>query len=88
MNFAGYAVGAHGLELDPNQIEAVNQFSTPATRQELKNSMGFINQFRQFNQAVTKSSYTLTPFMSTKGQHTWLAGHQKAFDVLKVELAK
>ena len=59
VKFAGYVVGADGLSLDPDKIEAVNKFPEPATRQDLKSFMGLINQFRQFNQAVTKSSYIL-----------------------------
>ena len=81
-------VGINGLELDPNKIKAVNQFPTPATRQDLKSFMGLINQFRQFNQAVTKSSYKLKPLLSTKGQYIWLAEQQQAFDDLKKELSK
>ena len=50
--------------------------------------MGLNNQFRQFNQSVTKSSYTLKPLLSTKGEYIWLAVHQKAFDDLKMELSK
>ena len=85
VKFAGYMVVIEGVELDPNKIEAVNKFPTPATRQDLKSFMGLINQFRQFNQAVTKSSYTLKPLLSTKGQYKWLAEHHKAFDDLKLE---
>ena len=36
VKFAGYLVGIHGLELDPNKIEAVNKFPTPGTRQDIK----------------------------------------------------
>ena len=50
--------------------------------------MGLINQFRQFSQAVTKSTYLLKPLLSSKNQYVWLPEHQKAFDELKVELTK
>ena len=83
VKFAGYMVGISGIEVDPDKIEAVWKFPTPATRQDLKSFMGLINQFRQFNQAVTKSSYILKPLLSTKAQYMWLPEHQKAFDELK-----
>ena len=86
--FAGYIVGRNGIELDPDKIEAVNKFPTPATRQDLKSFMGLINQFRQFNQAVTKSSYILKPLLSTKSQFVWLPEHQRVFEELKEELSK
>ena len=65
------------------RIEAVNKFPEPATRQDLKRFMGLINQFRQFDQAVTKSSYILKPLLSTKGQYIWQKEHDKAFNELK-----
>ena len=88
VKFAGYVVGQDGIELDPEKIEAVNKFPTPAKRQDLKSFMGLINQFRQFNQAVTKSSYLVMPLLSTKAQYIWLPEHQKAFEELKEELSK
>ena len=69
VKFAGYIVGTHGIEVDPEKIEAVNNFPTPATRQDLKSFTGLMNQFRQFNQAVTKNSYLIKPLLSSKGQY-------------------
>ena len=83
VKFAGYVIGQNGIQLDPDKIEAVNRFPTPATRQDLKSFMVLINQFRQFNQAVTKSSYLLKPLLSSKVQYIWLPEHQKAFEDLK-----
>ena len=88
VKFAGYIISRDGIELDPEQIEAVNRFLTPATRQDLKSFMGLINQFRQFNQAVTKNSYMLKPLLSTKGTYVWLPEHQRAFEELKLELSR
>ena len=66
VKFACSVVGRDGIELDPEKIEAVNKFPTAATRQDLKSFKGLINQFRQFNQAVTKSSYLPKPLLSPK----------------------
>ena len=88
VKFAGYVIGKNGIEVDPDKIKAVNRFPTPATRQDLKCFMGLINQFRQFSQAVTKGSYLLKPLLSTRNQYIWLPEHQKAFEELKLELAK
>ena len=49
--------------------------------------MGLINHFRQFNHAVTKSSYRMKPLLSSRGQYTWLPEHQKEFEELKKELS-
>ena len=75
VKFAGYLVGKNGIEVDPDKIEAVNRFPTPSTRQDMKSFMGLINQFRQFNHAVTKNSYKLKPLLSTKAQFIWLPEH-------------
>ena len=88
VKFAGYIIGKNGIEVDPEKIEAVNRFPTPATRQDLKSFMGLINQFRQFSHGVTKESYLLKPLLSTRNQYIWLPEHQKAFDDLKSELTK
>ena len=69
VKFAGYIVGKQGIEVDPDKIEAVTKFPTPATRQDPKSFMGLINQFRQFTQAVTKRSYLLKPLLSSKNQY-------------------
>ena len=88
VKFDGYLIGVDGIEVDPEKIEAVNRFPTPSSRQDLKTFMGLINQFRQFSHAVTKSSTSLKPLLSTKAQFIWLPEHQKAFEELKKELAK
>ena len=88
IKFAGYILGTHCIEVDPAKIEAVNNFSTPATRQHLKSFMGLINQLRQFNQAVSKNSYLIKPLLPSKGQYIWLPEHQTAFEELKKELSK
>ena len=77
VKFAGYLVGLNGSKVDPDKIEAVNKFPVPATRQDLRSFMGLVNQFRQFNQAVTKCSYKLKPLLSTKGQHIWQEEHDR-----------
>ena len=32
VKFAGYVIGKNGIEVDPDKIEAVNRFPSPATR--------------------------------------------------------
>ena len=54
VKFAGYLVGLNGLKVDPDKIEAVNEFPVPATRQDLRSFMGLVNQFRQFSKALKK----------------------------------
>ena len=66
VKFAGYMINVEGIEVDLEKIEAVNRFPTPSSRQDLKSFMGLINQFRQFSHAVTKSSNSLNPLLSTK----------------------
>ena len=70
VKFAGYMVGQGGIDVDPEKIAAVNKFPTPATRQDLRSFMGLINHFRQFNHAVTKSSYRMKPLLSSRVQYT------------------
>ena len=67
VKFAGYMVGIECIKINRAKIEAVNKFPAPATRQNLKSFMGLINQFRQFNQAVTKNSYMIKPLLSSQG---------------------
>ena len=66
VKFAGYLVGKNGIEMEPAKIEAGNRFPTPSARQDLNSFMGLINQFRQFNHAVTKNAYTLKILLSAK----------------------
>ena len=40
VKFAGYVIGKNGIEVDPDKIEAVKRFPTPATRQDLKKLYG------------------------------------------------
>ena len=87
VKIAGYDIGQQEIQLNPDKIEAVNGFPTPAKRQDLKSSMGLINQFRQFNQPITKRSYLLKPLLSSKVQYIWLPEHQIAFEDLKKELS-
>lgn len=69
VKFAGYVVGKDGIEVYPKKIEVVNKFPTPSTRKDLRSFMGLINRFRQFSQAVTKSTYLLKPLLSSRNQY-------------------
>ena len=40
VKFSGFIVGVDGVEVDPDKIEAVWKFPTPATRQDLRRFMG------------------------------------------------
>ena len=88
VKFAGYMVGQRGIEVDPEKIETLNMFPTPATRQDLRSFIGLINHFRQFNHAVSKNSCRMKPLLSSRGQYIWLPEHQKEFEELKQELAQ
>ena len=44
VKFAGYMAGLEGIELDPDKIEALNQFHILSTHHDLKSVMGLINQ--------------------------------------------
>ena len=67
VKFAGYMVGINGIEVDPDKIEAVWKFPTPATRQDLKSFMGLINQFCQIVvHSETAAIYKSSVYVATR----------------------
>ncbi len=46
--FLGFVVGKEGLSMDPAKVEAVQQWETPESVQDLQCFLGFVNFYQRF----------------------------------------
>ena len=86
VEFLGHRIGANGLSVSQDKIDAVKQWKPPRNVTELRSFLGLAGFYRRF---VEKYSHIALPLTElTKGENTWKWGpeQQTAFDTLKEKL--
>jgi hypothetical protein len=81
--FLGFIVGAHGLRMDPNKIEAVRDWPTPKTVKEVQAFLGFANFYRRFIEGYSRITTSLTELTKKDKPFVWTEKAREAFEKLK-----
>ncbi|XP_039215403.1 uncharacterized protein LOC120315311 [Crotalus tigris] len=97
LDYLGYRISRHGVEMDPSKVQAVLDWQAPKTRRQLQSFLGFANFYRQFIPSFATVVQPLTELLRTKHlqgnprpsqQLEWTMNCQKAFELLKALFAK
>ncbi|KAK9401814.1 hypothetical protein NXF25_010170 [Crotalus adamanteus] len=97
LDYLGYRISRHGVEMDPSKVQAVLDWQAPKTRRQLQSFLGFANFYRQFIPSFAIVVQPLTELLRTKHlkgkprpsqQLEWTMNCQKAFELLKALFAK
>jgi transposase InsO family protein len=87
VKFLGHLVSTHGVQLHPDNLEAIKAMQPPQTKKELERFLGLGNYFAKF---IPKFATIAEPLFTLKRNHArnyiWLPRHQEAFEAVKEAL--
>ena len=86
MQFLGYIVSADGLQVDPENVQAVQNFPVPKSQTEVKSFLGLASFYRRYVPNFTAVALPLHKASETSSAFQWTSDAQEAFDDLKGRL--
>ena len=86
VNFAGYLIGADGIQADPDKIKAIRHFPKPSNITDLRSFLGLCEQLAGFSSDVASAMGPLRPLLKAKSDFIWCSEHDRAFDATKLAL--
>ena len=83
--FLGFIIHEHGIEIDPNRIEAIRKLTPPMTKLEVQKFLGKVNYLRRFILNFARRVDAFTPILQLKNDadFAWGAEQQQAFEQIK-----
>eukprot|EP00957_Ditylum_brightwellii_P152374 11599963-Ditylum_brightwellii.AAC.1 len=72
----------------PNKVSAIHEIDPPKNKKQLKRFIGIINFYRCVWKGRAEKLSTLTALTSKKAKWKWTEVEQKAFDAVKIAVAK
>lgn len=88
LEYLGYLINRQGVRPTMKKVEAITRIATPTTKKQLRSFIGMVNYYRDM---WPKRSHFLAPLAaltSSKAKWNWTAECQKAFDEMKLLIAK
>ena len=84
----GYSISKEGISLGKTLIEKIQKIATPTNEKELEYFGGLVNFYRRYVPKYTDLIQLLTNLRKKNVEFIWSEEQQKAFDRLKVIMAK
>ena len=84
--FLGHVVSGAGVEVQPEKVDAVNDWPTPTKVSELRSFLGLASYYRRFIDSFSVIAAPLYQLMRKDSRFTWRDEQQLAFEQLKVAL--
>lgn len=92
VKFLGYLVSSEGTRPLPDKVEAIRQYTRPATTKDLRRFLGILNFYRRFIPKAAESQAPLNEFLqgNAKGKTPvpWTPETIKAFEECRETLAQ
>ena len=86
VNFLGFVVSSSGILPDPDKLEAVKSFPTPASVKEVRSFLGLCNYYRRFVENFAKIASPLNRLTRKNVPFVWDPDCETAFQDLKCRL--
>lgn len=83
VNFLGYVVGTHGVQMSEEKIEVIKNWPTPTTVTEIQSFLGFVNFNREFIKDYSKIAIPMTRLTRKDTPWNWDNKADNAFRTLK-----
>ena len=83
LKYLGYVVTEHGLQPDPDKLEAIKNIPTPSTVKSTRSFLGAINFFRRFIPNYSRIAKPLFSLTKKNIKFHWTTDHDESFQTLK-----
>ena len=83
LKFLGHILSADGVKVDPEKIEALQNWPTPSNVTDVRQFVGLANYFRKFVLGLSSLAKPLTDLTKATAPWTWGDEEQAAFDGIK-----
>lgn len=92
IKYLGMIVGEHGIRMDPEKVQAVQEWKTPRSVKEVQAILGFANFYRRFIEKFGRIASPLTALTKkAEGKYIpfdWTEDCERAFTELKAALIR
>ncbi|GKD36251.1 putative reverse transcriptase domain-containing protein [Tanacetum coccineum] len=88
VQFLGHLINNQGLHVDPAKIEAVKNWTSPATPTEVRQFLGLVGYYRRFIEGFSKIAKPLTKLTQKNKSYIWGEEQESAFQLLKQKLCE
>jgi hypothetical protein len=88
LEYLGYLINRQGVRPTIKKVDAIRQIATPKTKKQVRSFIGMVNYYRDMWPMRSHLLAPLSALTSTTAVWKWTDEHQKAFDTMKVIIAK
>ncbi|GJW36683.1 putative reverse transcriptase domain-containing protein [Tanacetum coccineum] len=88
VQFLGHLIDNQGLHVDPAKIEAVKNWTSPATPTEVRQFLGLAGYYRRFIEGFSKIAKPLTKLTQKNKSYIWGEEQESTFQLLKQKLCE
>jgi hypothetical protein len=83
VKFIGFYISQGKVRIDPERIEAIQQFGTPKNRKELQSFLGMVNYLGRFTNETADDMRILRELLPESVEFIWMSKHEEAHSRLK-----
>ena len=88
VKFLGHVISSNGIEVDPDKVKAIADLPAPTNVQEVRTFLGMVNQLSKFSDHLADKTKSIRELLLQGNKWTWGNAQQKAFEQIKVDLAR
>ncbi|XP_057793062.1 uncharacterized protein LOC131009667, partial [Salvia miltiorrhiza] len=84
--FLGHIVSADGIKVDPAKVQAVREWKSPTTPNEIRSFLGLAGYYRRFIEGFSKIARPMTQLLRKGIKYKWNEECEASFQELKKKL--
>ena len=86
VKYLGHIVSSRGVQLNPEKIEAIQNFPLPKNIRQLRGFLGLVGYYRRFIPQFAQHAKSLTALLKKKAPFKWEINQESDFKYLKDSL--
>jgi hypothetical protein len=67
----GHIISKEGIDVDPEKVEAIREWSVPRNVEEVRSFMGLASYFKRFIDGFSKIAYPITSLQRKEKKFQW-----------------
>ena len=83
IHYLGHIISEEGIDVDPEKVEAIREWSAPRTVAEFRSFMGLEGYYRRFIEGFSKLSHPITSLQRKEKKFRWIEECERSFLRLK-----